>query len=136
MHENRLHIVAVCRVYHNITGSDGAFTNKIFKQNLIVIKDDSMITAVYIKLCNDYRKKQNTEHHANRWNNATQQNSKLWGPGWGLECIISIFLSLFCWILSMQNTDGVSYVVHEVRCREWKKLDSFEGPHHFVNGAF
>ena len=57
LHKNKLRIVAICRAYHNITGSGGTFAKKIFKQNLIEIKEDSIITAIYIKLCNGYEKK-------------------------------------------------------------------------------
>lgn len=52
-------MVAICRAYHNITGLDGTFANKIFKQNLIIIKGNSIITAIYIKLCNSYKKRKN-----------------------------------------------------------------------------
>lgn len=49
-------MVAICRAYHNITGLDGTFAKKVFKQNLIVIKENSIVTAIYIKLCNVYKK--------------------------------------------------------------------------------
>lgn len=57
-------MVAICRAYHNITGLDGTFAKKTFKQNLIVIKENSIITAIYIKLCNNYKKKKKTEYWA------------------------------------------------------------------------
>lgn len=55
-------MVAICRAYHNITGLDGTFAKKTFKQNLIVIKENSIITAIYIKLCNNYKKRRKTEY--------------------------------------------------------------------------
>lgn len=55
-------MVAIYRAYHNITGLDGTFAMKTFKHNLIVIKENSIITAIYIKLCNHYKKRRKTEY--------------------------------------------------------------------------